>query len=138
MINGIQKIQKECFTIQKMNKMDNKTLILNEFEKYKGQHVLIGDSVYRLIGVLDDTEDYYWILFNGRDISYDSCLSRIMQLKGKLKDEDYDEILRIAKLNDYDLVVDEILSSEYKEYIQNKVLTGRRHSIIGGLYFDLV
>jgi hypothetical protein len=61
-----------------------------------------------------------------------------MQLKGKLKDEDYNEILRIAKLNDYDLVVDEKLSSIFKDSIKANILTDVHHTIIGGLYFELV
>ena len=42
---------------------DNKTLILEEFESLKGQFVISGDwRVKRLLGVVEDDMDYYWLL----------------------------------------------------------------------------
>lgn len=117
---------------------DNKTILLNKFKELRGQHVLVSDRVYRLIGLLDGTDDYYWILYDGRNISYITCLQRIMRLKDRLSDEDYNEILRIAKLNDYDLVLPEDESNQFKNDILKKVLSDEKNNILGGLYFDLV
>lgn len=118
--------------------MDNKTIFLNKFEELKGQHILASDTVYRLIGLLDGSDDYYWILYDGRNISYTTCLQRLMRLKDRLLDEDYNEILRIAKLNDYDLVLPEDDSNKFKSDILKSVLSDEQHTILAGLYFDLV
>jgi hypothetical protein len=86
--------------------IDNLTLILAEFEKYKGQFVIIDFDwkVERLVAIGDDEQDYYYITYNGIDLKWHSCVGRIIPLKGYLRDEDYNEIVRITKLNDYDQV----------------------------------
>ena len=82
---------------------DNKKIILEEFESLKGQFVIAGDwKVKRLVGVVEDDMDYYWLFYDGRKFSLDSCLCRIVRLKGKIGDEDYNELVRLAKLNHYD------------------------------------
>jgi hypothetical protein len=84
---------------------DNKKIILEEFESLKGQLVIAGDwKIKRLVGVVEDDMDYYWLFYNGREFSLDSCLCRIVQLKGKIEDEDYNEFVRIAYLNHWDIV----------------------------------
>lgn len=84
---------------------DNKTLILNEFESLKGQFVIAGDwKVKRLLGVVSDDWDYYWLLYDGRKFSLDSCLCRLVPLKGKIEDRDYNEFVRLAYLNHWDLL----------------------------------
>jgi hypothetical protein len=84
---------------------DNKKIILEEFESLKGQLVIAGDwKVKRLIAVVEDDMDYYWLFYDGRKFSLDSCLCRIVQLKGKIEDEDYNEFVRIAYLNHWDIV----------------------------------
>lgn len=118
--------------------MDNKTIFLNLFEELKGHHLLVSDTVYRLIGLMDGEDDYYWILFDGRDIQYTTCLERLIRLRDRLDDRDYNEILRIAKLNDYDLVLPQEHSEEFKSSILEKILSDDRHTILAGLHFDLV
>jgi hypothetical protein len=85
----------------------NLKLILEEFEKYKGQHVMVDWqwNVERLIAIGGDDMDWYYVTFNGRDIHWNTCVGRIMPLKGFLRDEDYEHILNIARLNDYDQLV---------------------------------
>lgn len=84
---------------------DNKKIILNEFESLKGQFVIAGDwKVKRLVGVVGDDMDYYWLFYDGREFSLDTCLCRIVPLKGKIADKDYDEFVRIAYLNHLDIV----------------------------------
>lgn len=82
---------------------DNKTLILAEFEKLKGQFV-INDSwdVERLVAVGDDQMDYYWITYDGRRFKWNTCVGRIIPLKGYLRDKDYNEFIRLARLNHFD------------------------------------
>lgn len=84
---------------------DNKKIILDEFESLKGQFVIAGDwKVKRLVGVVGDDMDYYWLFYDGREFSLDTCLCRIVQLKEKIADEDYNEFVRIAYLNHLDIV----------------------------------
>jgi len=82
---------------------DNKTLILAEFEKLKGQFV-INDSweVERLVAVGEDEWDYYWITYDGRKLKWNTCVGRVVPLKGYLRDKDYAEFVRLAKLNHFD------------------------------------
>ena len=82
---------------------DNKTLILAEFEKLKGQFV-INDSwdVERLVAVGEDEMDYYWITYDGRRLKWNTCVGRVIPLKGHLRDKDYNEFIRSAKLNHFD------------------------------------
>jgi hypothetical protein len=82
---------------------DNKTLILREFEKLKGQFVITASwEIERLVAVGADIHDYYWITYNGRTFTWNTCVGRIMPLKGHLQDLDYDELVRLARLNHYD------------------------------------
>lgn len=82
---------------------DTKTLIISEFEKLKGQFVITASwKIERLIAVGEDEQDYYWITYNGRTLTWNTCVGRIMPLKGQLLDQDYAELIRLAKLNHYD------------------------------------
>ena len=98
---------------------DNKTLILEEFESLKGQFVISGDwRVKRLLGVVSDDFDYYWLLYDGRKFSLDSCLCRLVPLKGKIENKDYNEFVRLAYLNHYDLIFNIAKESDREESIK--------------------
>lgn len=82
---------------------DNKTLILQKFETLKGQFVITDSwEIERLVAVGEDDMDYYWITYNGRKLKWNTCVGRVMPLKGHLQDKDYNELVRIAKLNHFD------------------------------------
>jgi hypothetical protein len=82
---------------------DNKTLILAEFEKLKGQFVINASwDIERLIAVGEDDMDYYWITYDGRKLKWNTCVGGLMPLKGHLRNRDYAELIRLAKLNHYD------------------------------------
>lgn len=82
---------------------NNRKLILAEFDSLKGQFVITGShNIERLVAVGSDDMDYYWITYNGRKLKWSSCVGRIMPLKGHLRDKDYKELVRLAKLNHYD------------------------------------
>ena len=84
---------------------DNLKLILEEFEQLKGQIVItMSYNIERLVAVGDDETDYYWITFDGRKFKWNTCVGRIIPLKGHLQDKDYDHFVRRAKLNDYDQI----------------------------------
>ena len=82
---------------------DNKTLILREFEELKGQFVINASwDIERLVAVGEDDMDYYWITYDGRKLKWNTCVGRLMPLKGYLRDKDYNELVRLARLNHFD------------------------------------
>ena len=77
--------------------------ILEEFETLKGQFVITsGHDIERLVAIGEDDTDYYYVTYNGRKLTFSSAVGRIMPLKGYLRDEDYLELCRIARLNHWD------------------------------------
>lgn len=82
---------------------DNKTIFLAEFEKLKGQFVINDNwDVERLVAVGEDEIDYYWITYDGRRLKWNTCVGRVIPLKGHLLDKDYNEFIRLARLNHFD------------------------------------
>jgi hypothetical protein len=84
--------------------MDNSLKeILEEFESLKGQFVITsGQDIERLVAIGEDDEDYYYVTYNGRKLTFSSAVGRVMPLKGYLRDEDYFELRRLARLNHFD------------------------------------
>ncbi len=83
--------------------MDNNLkLILEEFEELKGQFVINNNKVERFIAIGTDDEDYYYVTYNGRDSSWNTCVGSIIPLKGKIDDKHYNEFIRMAKINNFD------------------------------------
>lgn len=83
---------------------ENRKLIKAEWESMQGQFVLCWNEASRLIGIVEDEWDYYYCLYDGREVRLHSCLSRITPLKGFIKDDHYAEMIRIAKLNHWDQI----------------------------------
>ena len=84
---------------------DNKTLILKEFENLKGQFVITCSwEIERLIAIGEDEMDYYYVTYDGRRLKWNTCVGRLMPLKGYLRDEDYNELVRLARLNHFDQI----------------------------------
>jgi hypothetical protein len=82
---------------------DNKTLFIRKFEELKGQFVInINWEIERLVAIGEDDIDYYWITYDGRKFKWNTCVGRIVPLKGYLRNEDYNELVRLARLNHYD------------------------------------
>lgn len=110
----------------------NLKLILEEYEKLKGQFVITSSwEIERLVGIGDDKEDWYYLTYDGRKLKWNSCVGGLMPLKGKLDDKDYNELIRIAKLNHYDQY-DKIREQTIKEL--HKV----KDEIVVGLYMELI
>lgn len=98
---------------------DNLIRILKEFEQLKGQFVITqSHRIERLIAIGDDKMDYYYITYDGRDLVWNTCVGRVIPLKGYLRDEDYNEFIRLAKLNDYDQPT--IWGHNPEDYIEQK------------------
>ena len=80
-------------------------LIQKEFESLKGQFVITeSHKIERLIAIGKDIHDYYYVTYNGRNGTWNTCVGRIMPLKGYLREEDYTDLVRSANLNHFDQV----------------------------------
>lgn len=82
----------------------NLKIILEEFEEMKGQFVItdFGWHVERLIAISMDDFDYYYVTYDGRKITFNTCVGKVIQLKGKIDDSAYNGFIRIAQLNHFD------------------------------------
>jgi len=123
---------------------DNKTLILAEFEQLKGQFVINASwEIERLVAVGEDDMDYYWITYNGRKLKWNTCVGRIMPLKGHLQNKDYSELIRIAKLNHYDQVTlwgnkePEKFQTACDEHIKEVLTLPEDHRFLTEVYMEL-
>lgn len=97
--------------------------ILEQFNQHKGEFVLLNGKLFRLVAVGDDSDDYYWVVYNGRKVFWHSCVGSFVVLKNKVDDKDYNEFIRLAKINHFDQEDFLIPSTEEeKEYT-------RKHSI---------
>lgn len=97
----------------------NLVKILERFEQHKGEFVIVGyNKVERFIGIGDDEQDYYYITYDGRKLKWSTCVGPLFYLKGKIDDKDYNELVRIAKLNEYSEVLNKPEHIvEYNKYI---------------------
>ena len=99
--------------------------ILEEFEILKGQFVITQSwRIERLIAIGTDDTDYYWITYNGRKKSWNTCVGGLVPLKGKLDDKHYNEFIRLAKLNHYDQAT--LFGHTPDEEIPYYMLTGKK------------
>lgn len=64
------------------------TLVIKDFE-----------GVVRLVDVVDDEDDYYWVFDTKQGLCKSSCLIDFIPLKGFLSNENYNKLLRIWNLN---------------------------------------
>lgn len=112
--------------------MSNIEIIKKEFEEHKGQFVISeSGKVERFVGIVQDDQDYYYVLYDGRKINWQSCVGRLVWLKGKIEDKDYEYFINIAKLNHNDQLGTE-------NYIEDLMkLNSKKDSYISSYYFDL-
>jgi hypothetical protein len=81
----------------------NLRLIFEEFNRLKGQFVITASwKIERLIAIGEDDIDYYYVTYDGQKLSWNTCVGRLMPLKGQLHERDYNELVRLAKINHYD------------------------------------
>jgi len=70
-----------------------------ELEPYKNTLVLDFFEVVRLVDVVQDEYDFYWVYDSRDGIKKSSCVTSWKPLKGYLKDSDYDYLVRIWNYN---------------------------------------
>lgn len=112
------------------------------FDNLKGELVICDFSVYRLIAIVEDEYDYYYLLFDGKELYLFSCLINLIRLKNQIDDEDYSEMTRLVKLNHPDQpglyeITEEIttLNEEFKKEIMSSLRDDVK--FIVGPYWDL-
>jgi hypothetical protein len=115
--------------------MDNLTIITKEFNELKGQFVICSDQVYRLLGIADDDEDWYYVLYDGRKITLHSCVGRITPLKGYILEDHYKEMIRLAHYNHYDLLGEAF--ADFVEQHKKDVTDWQGTRFILGPHWDL-
>jgi hypothetical protein len=82
---------------------DNLMSILKEFENLKGQFVITETlNIERLIAIGKDDWDYYYITYDGKKTRWNTCVGRLIPLRGYIQDEDYENLIHSAKLNHHD------------------------------------
>jgi hypothetical protein len=123
---------------------DNKKVIIREFEGLKGQFVITACwKIERLVAIGEDEWDYYWITYNGRGFRWNTCVGRVMPLKGHLLDKDYKELVRIARLNHHDQVTfwgnkDTEEAEQYnRQHKQELMQLTENHKFLTDLCWDL-
>lgn len=70
-----------------------------EMEPYQGTLVLDLFDVVRLVDVIDDEDDFYWVYDTKKGIVHSSCVGGWIPLKGHIQDKSYENLVRIWNLN---------------------------------------
>jgi hypothetical protein len=125
--------------------MENLEIILKEYEALKGQFIIdCVDKVVRLIGIVEDDFDYYYVLYDGERFIHHSCLMDPIPLKGKIDNKHYERLVKMAEINHMDQPG--IFSSTPSDVILNfnndhkKKLTdecNKNHKFIAGPYWEI-
>lgn len=97
------------------NPDSNLKIFLSEFEKLKGQFVITDMwQVERFVALAEDQWDYYYVTFDGRKLRWNTCVGKLVPLKGYIEDKDYENFIRIAKLNH----LDQLDKTEFLKYLE--------------------
>ena len=89
--------------------------ILAEFDQMKGQLVITESwKIERLIAISEDDMDYYYVTYDGRKLTFNTCVGAVYPLKGKLEPKHYNRFVRGALLNHQDKLVENAMFSYNK------------------------
>ncbi len=69
---------------------------------HKGEFIITGNHVERFLAIVDDDFDFYYVCYDGRKLKLYTCVGKLVTLKNKIDTKDYNEFIRLAKLNHYD------------------------------------
>jgi len=107
----------------------NRVLIQKEFEKHKGEFVISHGKVYRLIGIVDGVDDYYWLFHDRRRIFQATCVGYFTPLYGLIDDRHYNDMINSARWNDVDLMLEKV-KEEDRDKLEHKTKEGIRAELI--------
>ena len=94
-------------------------LLKKECEELQGQFILtIENKVTRLVGLGTDSEDIYYLLYNGKELSWMSAVCGVIPLKKYLPEGYYRRMVQIARRNE-DFVFFE--GRQLEEYVESLV-----------------
>jgi hypothetical protein len=115
--------------------MTAKDLILEEFENHKGEFVLNQSyELVRFIALGSDGHDYYYITTNGWDVKWNTCVGKLIYLKGKIDDNDYNGFISRAKLNHVDQIRKDFDKKSFKNSLTQK---GSEEILLTDICWDL-
>ena len=66
---------------------------------------VFSSSEWILVDVIDGEDDYYWVYDSRKGIYHSSCVGGWTPLKGFIKQEDYDRMVRIWNLNNIEKAI---------------------------------
>lgn len=99
--------------------------LLKEFDEHKGEFVINGTHrVNRFVGISEDEFDFYYVLYDGRSLSFETALLKLVYLKGKIDKDDYEGFEQSARLNHENCLVDdngEVLEETPEQYKNNLI-----------------
>jgi hypothetical protein len=88
--NFLEKNQQEMTRLEQLR---------SELEPYKDTLVLDLFKVVRLVDVVEDEDDYYWVFDSENGIYHSSCVGMWSPLKGILNNNEYKRLVDIWNLN---------------------------------------
>jgi hypothetical protein len=79
----------------------NLVKFFREFEKHKGEFIIVEyNKVERFVALGSDL-NYYYITYDGRKLKWNTCVGPIFYYQNKIDDTNYNELVRIARLNEW-------------------------------------
>jgi hypothetical protein len=94
--------------------------IIKVWKEHKGEFVITqSHRIERFLAIGFDEEDYYYATYDGRRIMWNSCVGRLIFIKGKLDNRDYEEFIRLAELNHFDQTLEEKEAIFHKREVTN-------------------
>jgi len=87
--------------------MANLIELKKELESYKNTLVIsdFDNEVVRLVNVVDEEDDYYWVFDTEKGIIHASCVGGWIALKGVLPDKDYKRLVDFWNSNNLEKAV---------------------------------
>jgi len=79
--------------------MANLSELKAELEPFRNTLVLEYFNVVRLVDVIESKDDYYWVYDGDKGLILSSCVGGWFPLKGFIRQEDYDRLVRVWNLN---------------------------------------
>jgi hypothetical protein len=86
--------------------MEMLTKLKAELEPFKNTLVIDNlDNVVRLVDVIDDEDDYYWVYDSKQGIYHSSCVGEWIPLKGFVEQKKYDNLVYMWNLNNIEKAI---------------------------------